>query len=243
MPSTTSSGRYAVCTYSLQASLMREQGADRVPRHVAIIMDGNGRWAAARDLPRSEGHAAGERALWDVVHGAIEAGVQHLSVFAFSTENWARPPDEVDFLMNFNRDLLRARRDELHRLGVRIRRIGRREEVPADVLKEFDDAEAMTKNNERMDLLICFNYGSRAELEDAAGLGPISEHLYAPDVPDVDLVIRTSGERRLSNFLLWQSAYAELYFTDKLWPDFDRHALFAALEDYAARDRRYGGLT
>ena len=215
----------------------------KVPRHVAIIMDGNGRWAAARDLPRSEGHTAGERALWDVVHGALEAGVRYLSVFAFSTENWARPPDEVDFLMNFNRELLRARRDELNSLGVRIRRIGRRDGVPDDVLKEFDEAEAMTRGNDRMVLLICFNYGSRAELEDAAAAGSIPEHLYAPDIPDVDLLIRTSGERRLSNFLLWQSAYAELYFTDELWPDFDRQALFAALEDYAERDRRYGGLT
>jgi undecaprenyl pyrophosphate synthase len=215
----------------------------KVPGHVAIIMDGNGRWAAARDLPRSEGHTAGERALWDVVHGALEAGIRYLSVFAFSTENWARPPDEVEFLMNFNRELLRIRRDELHSLRVRIRRVGRREGVPPDVLNQFDEAEAMTRNNERMELLICFNYGSRAELEDAAAGGSISEHLYAPDVPDVDLLIRTSGEKRLSNFLLWQSAYAELYFTDKLWPDFDRHALFAALKDYAARDRRYGGLT
>jgi undecaprenyl diphosphate synthase len=216
---------------------------EKVPRHVAIIMDGNGRWAASRDLSRSEGHTAGERALWDVVHGALEAGVRYLSVFAFSTENWARPPDEVDFLMNFNRELLRVRRDELNRLGVRIRRIGRRDGVPDDVLGEFDEAEIMTEGNDRMELLICFNYGSRAELEDAAAVGSIQEHLYAPDVPDVDLLIRTSGERRLSNFLLWQSAYAELYFTDKLWPDFDRHALFEALKDYAERDRRYGGLT
>src|SRR5918999_3382043 len=215
---------------------------ERVPAHVAIIMDGNGRWAASRNLPRSEGHTAGERALWDVVHGALEAGVGYLSVFAFSTENWVRPPDEVDFLMNFNRELLRVRRDELNRLGVRIRRIGRRDGVPDEVLGEFDEAEIMTEGNDRMELLICFNYGSRAELEDAASVGSIQEHLYAPDVPDVDLLIRTSGERRLSNFLLWQSAYAELYFTDKLWPDFDRHALFEALKDYAERDRRYGGL-
>src|SRR5918992_3519971 len=146
---------------------------EKVPRHVAIIMDGNGRWAASRDLSRSEGHTAGERALWDVVHGALEAGVRYLSVFAFSTENWARPPDEVDFLMNFNRDLLRARRDELHGLGIRIRRIGRRDGVPDDVLSEFDEAEAMTRGNDQMELLICFNYGSRAELEDAAVAGSI----------------------------------------------------------------------
>jgi undecaprenyl pyrophosphate synthase len=214
----------------------------RVPRHVAIIMDGNGRWAEGRGLPRTKGHEAGERALFDVVEGAIEAGIEFLSVYAFSTENWARPADEVDFLLGFNRSLLRQRRDDLNERGVRIRRVGRRDPVPQDVLDEFDAAEAATAANERMELLVCFNYGGRAELEDAAAAGSIPDNLYAPHVPDVDLLIRTSGERRLSNFLLWQSAYAELYFTETLWPDFDRHALFAALEDYAARDRRFGGL-
>jgi trans,polycis-polyprenyl diphosphate synthase len=212
------------------------------PRHVAIIMDGNGRWAELRGLERTRGHEAGERALFDVVEGALEASVRYLSVFAFSTENWNRPSEEVNFLLGFNRHLLRQRREELHERGVCIRRIGRRERVPADVLNEFDDAEARTKSNTRMDLLVCFNYGGRAELEDAARAGAIAENLYAPDVPDVDLLIRTSGERRLSNFLLWQCAYAEFYFTDLLWPDFDRKALFAALDDYAARERRFGGL-
>jgi undecaprenyl pyrophosphate synthase len=215
--------------------------AERVPRHVAIIMDGNGRWAERRKLPRTKGHEAGERALFDVVEGALEAGVRYLSVYAFSTENWSRPDDEVEFLLNFNRSLLRQRRDELDERGVRIRRVGRRGGVPDDVLKEFDAAEELTQANDRMDLLVCFNYGGRAELDDAAASGSIADNLYAPDVPDVDLLIRTSGERRLSNFLLWQSAYAELYFTDTLWPDFDRHALFAALEDYAQRERRFGG--
>ncbi|MDQ3952481.1 MAG: polyprenyl diphosphate synthase [Actinomycetota bacterium] len=205
-------------------------------------MDGNGRWAEVRGLPRTKGHEEGERALFDVVEGALEAGVSFLSVYAFSTENWARPADEVDFLLGFNRTLLRQRRDDLNERGVRIRRVGRRVPVPQDVLDEFDAAEAATAANDRMELLVCFNYGGRAELEDAAAAGSIPENLYAPHVPDVDLLIRTSGERRLSNFLLWQSAYAELYFTDTLWPDFDRHALFAALEDYAARDRRFGGL-
>ncbi len=214
----------------------------RIPRHVAIIMDGNGRWAEVRGLPRTKGHEEGERALFDVVEGALEAGVSFLSVYAFSTENWARPADEVDFLLGFNRTLLRQRRDDLNERGVRIRRVGRRVPVPQDVLDEFDAAEAATAANDRMELLVCFNYGGRAELEDAAAAGSIPENLYAPHVPDVDLLIRTSGERRLSNFLLWQSAYAELYFTETLWPDFDRHALFAALEDYAARDRRFGGL-
>ncbi len=214
----------------------------RVPQHVAIIMDGNGRWAEARGLPRTKGHEAGERALFDVVEGALESGIRFLSVYAFSTENWARPADEVDFLLGFNRALLRQRRQELHERGVRIRRIGRREPVPQDVLDEFDEAETVTAGNDRMELHVCFNYGGRAELEDAAAAGSIPEHLYAPHAPDVDLLIRTSGERRLSNFLLWQSAYAELYFTETLWPDFDRHSLFEALADYAGRERRFGGL-
>ena len=223
----------------------------RVPAHVAIIMDGNGRWAKQRGLPRTKGHEMGERALFDVVEGALEANIRYLSVYSFSTENWNRPVEEVDFLMNFNRSLLRQRRNDLDERRVRIRRIGRRELVPDDVLEEFDEAERRTAHHTRMDLLTCFNYGGRAEIEDAArraaaggaGVsGAISENLYAPDVPDVDLLIRTSGEMRLSNFLLWQSAYAELYFTDTLWPDFDRHSLFEALSDYAARERRFGGL-
>ncbi len=222
---------------------MSSSGGDRVVGHVAIIMDGNGRWAEQRGLPRSKGHEAGERALFDVVEGALEAGLRYLSVYAFSTENWTRPPDEVEFLLNFNRTLLRKRRDDMNERGVRIRRIGRREPVPPEVLAEFDEAEALTAHHTRLDLMVCFNYGGRAEIEDAAGQGSIEDNLYAPDVPDVDLLIRTSGERRLSNFLLWQSAYAELYFTDMLWPDFDRHALFEALRDYSGRRRRYGGLS
>ncbi|HET7482425.1 MAG TPA: polyprenyl diphosphate synthase [Actinomycetota bacterium] len=215
---------------------------ERTPAHVALIMDGNGRWAEERGLKRSEGHEAGERALFDVVEGALEAGIRYLSAYAFSTENWTRPVDEVDFLMNFNRRLLRQRRDDMNERGVRIRRIGRRQGVPDDVLAEFDAAEEKTGHNERMDLLVCFNYGGRAELEDAAAAGSIPDNLYAPDVPDVDLMIRTSGEMRVSNFLLWQSAYAELYFTETLWPDFKRGGLFGALRDYASRERRFGGL-
>ena len=214
----------------------------RIPQHIAIIMDGNGRWAELRGLTRSQGHEAGERALYDVVLGALEAGVRYLSVYAFSTENWSRPKEEVDFLMDFNRMLLRARRDDLSARGVRIRRLGRRALVPPDVLQEFDETEQLTDANDKLDLLVCFNYGGRAELEDAAAQGPIPQNLYAPEAPDVDLLIRTSGERRLSNFLLWQSAYAELYFTDVLWPDFDRSELSLAIEDYGRRIRRYGGL-
>ncbi len=220
--------------------------AERVPAHVAIIMDGNGRWAEERGIARTKGHERGEQALFDVVEGALEAGIGWLSVYAFSTENWSRPADEVDFLLNFNRRLLRQRRDELDERRVRIRRVGRRSGVPEEVLAEFDAAEDLTRHHDRMQLLVCFNYGGRAEIEDAVEAGgpsAIARNLYAPDAPDVDLLIRTSGERRLSNFLLWQSAYAELLFTDTLWPDFDRHSLFDALRDYAARDRRYGGLT
>jgi undecaprenyl diphosphate synthase len=212
-----------------------------IPSHIAIIMDGNGRWAEARGLPRTAGHEAGERALFDVVEGALEIGIRYLSVYAFSTENWDRPTEEVEFLLNFNRILLRKRRDDLHQRNVRIRRVGRREPVPTDVLNEFEAAEAMTAGNTRMDLLVCFNYGGRAELEDAAARGSIEDNLYAPDVPDVDLLIRTSGEMRLSNFLLWQSAYAELYFTEELWPDFDRHSLGEAIQEYERRERRFGG--
>lgn len=215
---------------------------DRLPKHIAIIMDGNGRWAEARGLDRTRGHEQGERALFDVVEGAIEVGIGYLSVYAFSTENWARPQAEIDFLMNFNRELIRIRRDDLHERNVRIRRIGRTDPVPQDVLDEFAAAEEMTRSNTGMQLLVCFNYGGRAELEDAAAKGDIASNLYAPDVPDVDLLIRTSGEYRLSNFLLWQSAYAELYFTETLWPDFDRQALFGAIKDYAGRDRRFGGI-
>ena len=215
---------------------------DRLPGHVGIIMDGNGRWAEARGLDRSLGHEAGERALFDVVEGALEAGLRYLSVYAFSTENWARPPSEVAFLLGFNRRLLRQRRAYMVERGVRMRRLGRRDPVPGDVLEEFDAAEEATRGNDRLALQVCFNYGGRAELEDAAARGSIPAHLYAPDLPDVDLLIRTSGEKRLSNFLLWQSAYAELYFTEMLWPDFSRAALFEALRDYAARRRRFGGL-
>ncbi len=215
---------------------------DGVPVHVALIMDGNGRWAADRGLPRTAGHEAGEKALFDVVEGGIEAGVRYMSVFAFSTENWTRPNEEVEFLLGFNRTLLRQRREDLNVRGVRIRRIGRDEPVPQDVLDEFAGAEELTRANTKLDLLVCFNYGGRAEIEDAAAKGDIASNLYAPDVPDVDLLIRTSGERRLSNFFLWQAAYAELYFTETLWPDFDRHALWGALHDYTERERRFGGL-
>ena len=232
--------------------------ADLVPGHVAIVMDGNGRWAKPRGLTRTKGHEAGEAALLDVIHGAIELGIGHLSAYAFSTENWKRSPDEVRFLMGFNRDVIRRRRDELDAMGVRVRWAGRRRRLWRSVIDELEEAERRTRDNRTLTLQFCVNYGGRAEIADAAAaiavevaagrLDPnkvdertIARHLYEPDLPDVDLFVRSSGEQRTSNFLLWQSAYAEMVFLDTLWPDFDRRDLWRAVEVYAARDRRYGG--
>src|SRR4051812_39006687 len=220
-------------------------------------MDGNGRWATQRGLPRTAGHAAGEAALFDVVEGAIEVGVRWLSAYAFSTENWKRSPDEVRFLMGFNRDVIRRRRDEMHERGVRVRWAGRRPRLWKSVVHELEVAEEMTRDNDVLTLTMCVNYGGRAEIADAAAavaraaragrLDPrkVDEKLFArfldePDMPDVDLFVRSSGEQRISNFLLWQSAYAELVFLDVLWPDFDRRHLWQAVEQYAERERRYG---
>jgi undecaprenyl diphosphate synthase len=230
---------------------------DRVPRHVAIVMDGNGRWAKQRGLPRTAGHEAGESSLFDCVEGAIELGVQAISAYAFSTENWRRSPDEVRFLMGFNRDVIRRRRDEMHELGVRVRWAGRRPRLWRSVIKELEIAEELTRDNDVMTLTMCVNYGGRAEIADAAAaiareaaagrLDPdkVDESTFArfldePELPDVDLFVRSSGEHRTSNFLLWQSAYAEFVFLDTLWPDFDRRHLWAACEEYAARQRRFG---
>ena len=229
-----------------------------VPKHVAIVMDGNGRWANQRGLTRVEGHRAGEAALLDVVAGAIEIGVQHLSVYAFSTENWKRSPDEVKFLMGFNREVLRRRRDQLNAWGVKVQWVGRTPKLWNSVITELRDAEEMTKKNSTMTLQMCVNYGGRLELVDAvrqiageaaAGkLNParltektIQQHLYAPNLPDVDLFIRSSGEQRTSNFLLWQSAYSEMVFQNTLWPDYSRQNLWDAVESYIGRDRRFGG--
>ncbi len=234
-----------------------ELPAELVPRHVAVIMDGNGRWARARDLPRTAGHERGEAALFDVVEGAIEAGVRYVSAYAFSTENWRRSPEEVRFLMGFNRDVIRRRRDEMHALGVRVRWAGRRPRLWASVIKELQVAEEMTRDNDVLTLTMCVNYGGRAEIADAAAelarraaageIDPakIDERafagaLYVPELPDVDMVLRSSGENRFSNFMLWQSAYAEMVFMDVLWPDVDRRTLFEAIDIYARRDRRYG---
>ncbi|MFV0526836.1 MAG: polyprenyl diphosphate synthase [Acidimicrobiales bacterium] len=231
--------------------------SDRVPRHVACVMDGNGRWAQQRGLKRTDGHAAGEEALLDVVEGAIELGVSWLTVYAFSTENWRRPGDEVRFLMRFNESLLVGRRDELHEMGVRIRFIGRRDwRVPKRLLRRMDESVALTAGNRRLTLTIAFNYGARAELVDAVraiaaeGIDPgaidedtISKRLYDPEMPEVDLWIRTSGEHRLSNYLIWQSAYAELVFVETYWPAFRRNHLAEAIAEYQRRDRRFGGLS
>lgn len=231
--------------------------ADQVPRHVAIVMDGNGRWAKQRGLPRTAGHEMGEAALFDVVEGGIEIGVKAISAYAFSTENWKRSPDEVRFLMGFNRDVIRRRRDQMHELGVRVRWAGRRPRLWRSVIKELEIAEELTRDNKVLTLTMCVNYGGRAEIADAAAalardvaagrINPdkITERTFAryldePDMEDVDLFWRTSGEQRTSNFLLWQSAYAELVFSDIAWPDVDRRALWAAIEEYAARNRRYG---
>ncbi|GAA3706279.1 isoprenyl transferase [Nonomuraea antimicrobica] len=229
-----------------------------VPRHVAVVMDGNGRWAKARGLPRTEGHRAGESSLFDVIEGAIEMGIPYLSAYAFSTENWKRSPDEVRFLMGFNREVIRRRRDELNAMGVRVRWAGRPGRLWKSVISELQAAEQMTVSNRTLTLQFCVNYGGQAEIVDAAVKlaediaagrvkpSKVTEKVFAryldePEIPSVDLFLRPSGEQRISNFLLWQSAYAEMVFLDRLWPDFDRRDLWEACEIYAKRDRRYGG--
>ena len=230
---------------------------EQVPAHVAIVMDGNGRWAKQRGLPRTAGHEAGEVSLLEVVHGAIEIGVKEISAYAFSTENWRRSPDEVKFLMGFNRDVIRRRRDEMNDLGVRIRWVGKEQRLWKSVINELQEAEELTEKNRVLTLNMCVNYGGRAELVDATvaiarevakrKLKPeeiteklLTKHLYNPQMRDVDLFLRSSGEQRTSNFLPWQSAYAEMVFLDVLWPDVDRRTLWRAIEIYAERERRFG---
>lgn len=232
--------------------------AEFVPKHVAVVMDGNGRWANARGLPRTAGHEAGEAALLDVVAGAIDVGVTHVSAYAFSTENWKRSPEEVRFLMGFSRDVLRRQRDTLNSWGVRVRWAGRRPRLWRSVIKELETAEEVTAQNTVCTLTMCVNYGGRAEIADAAKaiahevaagrLDPdritektVARFLDEPELPDVDLFLRSSGEQRISNFMIWQSAYAELVFLPEPWPDVDRRSLWSAVEEYASRDRRYGG--
>jgi undecaprenyl diphosphate synthase len=231
--------------------------ADQIPNHVAVVMDGNGRWAKKRGLARTAGHEAGEAALFDVVQGAIQIGVKELSAYAFSTENWRRSPDEVRFLMGFNRDVLRRRRDEMNSMGVKIQWVGRPQKLWGSVINELQEAQELTKKNKVLTLNMCVNYGGRAELVDAVQeiaaevskrkLKPdqisekiIAKHLYSPKMSDVDLFLRSSGEQRTSNFLPWQSVYAEMVFMDVLWPDVDRTTLWKAIEIYAERERRFG---
>ncbi len=228
-----------------------------VPNHVAIVMDGNGRWARKRGLPRTAGHEAGEAALLDVVHGAIAIGVKEISAYAFSTENWRRSPEEVKFLMGFNRDVLRRRRDEMHSLGVRVRWVGKSGRLWKSVISELEDAEELTKRNKVLTLNMCVNYGGRAEIVDAIKLiarevkskkinpdsiteKTLHKFMYNPQMSDVDLFLRTSGEERTSNFLPWQSVYAEMVFMDVFWPDVDRTTLWKAIEIYNQRERRFG---
>jgi undecaprenyl diphosphate synthase len=231
---------------------------DLVPNHIAVVMDGNGRWAKERGLPRTAGHEAGEASLMDCIYGSLELGVKWLSAYAFSTENWRRSPEEVRFLMNFNRDVIRRRRDEMNDMGVRIRWAGRRPKLWRSVIEELEACEQLTKKNSKLTVTMCVNYGGRAEIVDAVSaialeiaagrIDPnkvtertVKKYLDEPDMPDVDLFVRSSGEQRLSNFLLWQSAYSEFVFLPTLWPDFDRRHLWHACEIYASRDRRYGG--
>jgi undecaprenyl diphosphate synthase len=231
-----------------------ELDSNRVPVHVGIVMDGNGRWARKRGLARTEGHSAGEEALFDVVEGALELGIRWLTVYAFSTENWKRPADEVRFLMSYNESLLRRRRDELNDRDVRMRFAGRRDwRVPRRLLRQMDESMDLTAGNHTMNLTIAFNYGGRAEIIDAVkammadGVRAdkvnekvLRRYLYNPEMPDPDLMIRTSGEYRISNYLLWELAYSELVFTDVLWPDFRREHLFEAVREFQRRDRRFG---
>ncbi|MCQ9352352.1 isoprenyl transferase [Corynebacterium sp. 153RC1] len=243
----------------MPAEIPTEIPAEFLPRHIALVMDGNGRWATERGLPRTEGHKRGEAVLLDMVDTCLELGVPYLSAYAFSTENWRRSASEVRFLMGFNRDVLRRQRDYLHSRGVRVRWAGRRPRLWRSVIRELEAAEQLTEHNTNMTLAMCVNYGGRAEIVDAARaiarkaaageLRPeeiteqtFTQFLDEPDMPDVDLFLRPSGEKRTSNFLLWQSAYAEMVYQDKLFPDYTSADLRAAVLEYAQRDRRFGGV-
>ena len=229
------------------------------PRHVAIIMDGNGRWASARGLPRGEGHRRGVEALRKTVRAAGEMGISYLTIFSFSAENWTRPPSEIRDLMGLLRRFIRNDLAELHQNRVKVRVIGERGDLDPEIRRLLDEAEELTRNNDKLTLVVAFNYGARQEIARAAAklaakvrageIDPsavtaelIGQNLDAPDLPDPDLIIRTSGEQRLSNFLLWQAAYSELVFVPTYWPDFDRAALEGAIAEYHRRERRFGGL-
>ena len=229
-----------------------------IPQHIAIVMDGNGRWAKERGLPRTAGHQAGEKVLFDIVEAAIKFGVKEISAYAFSTENWKRSPEEVKFLMGYSREMLRTRRDRLNEMGVKINWLGRPQRLWKSVIAELEEAERLTQKNKKLTLNMCVNYGGRAEIVDAATelardvkrgkvkVDSISEktlekYLYSPVMRDVDMFLRSSGEQRTSNFLPWQSSYAEFVFMDVLWPDMTPDLLWKAIEIYSERDRRFGG--
>ena len=250
--------RRSVTIEPFRPSALKKLGIDpkTIPQHVAVIMDGNGRWVEQRNLPRTEGHLKGEEALFECVEGALELGISWLTVFGFSTENWNRPKNEVQFLINFNRETIRKRRDELHERNVKIEFIGREDwRMPKGLLRDMNDARNLTKQNSAMTFTIAFNYGGRAELVDAFramekdGISSkqitekkITQYLYGKDMPEPDLIVRTSGEQRISNFLLWQSAYSEFLFLDTFWPDFTRESLYQAIAEYQIRSRRFGAL-
>jgi undecaprenyl diphosphate synthase len=226
---------------------------ERIPTHIAIIMDGNGRWALSRGLPRMAGHRAGTENLRRVIEACIEFGIRYLTIYAFSTENWGRPKEEIEGLLHIIEDVIDRELNELHREGVRLRHIGHLDRLPPMLQEKVLDAVEVTQHNDRLVLNVAFNYGGRDEIICAIrsmivdGIQPeqvdsdmVSRYLFTAGLPDPDLIIRTSGEMRVSNFLIWQGAYAEWYFTPTLWPDFDREAFHEALIDYSRRDRRYG---
>jgi undecaprenyl diphosphate synthase len=229
---------------------------EKIPRHVAIIMDGNGRWAISRGLPRLAGHKAGTENLRRIIRASVEFGVKYLTIYAFSTENWGRPPEEVRGLMNILEDVIDRELGELHKEGVQLRHIGRLERLAPTLQEKVLDAVDVTKNNDRLILNIAFNYGGRDEIVRAIqhmmkdGVSPekvtdemVSQYMYTAGVPDPDLIIRTSGELRVSNFLIWQAAYSEWYITPTYWPDFDKDEYRRALKAFVQRDRRYGGVS
>jgi len=230
-----------------------------IPRHVAIIMDGNGRWAQKHHLPRLSGHEAGRKSVKEVVQAAIHYGVRYLTLYAFSVENWQRPREEVQGLMGLLRGVLREELQEMGKQGIRLRMIGRKQDLPEAVREELEAAMENTKGNTKLDLILALSYGSRVEITEAVqavarevkvgSLDPeaiqektVSDHLYTREIPDPDLLIRTSGEMRISNFMLWQISYAEIHITPVLWPDFGKKEFALALEDYAGRERRFGGV-
>jgi undecaprenyl diphosphate synthase len=228
-----------------------------IPQHIAIVMDGNGRWAKERGLPRTAGHQAGEKVLFDIVEACIEFDVKEVSAYAFSTENWKRSPEEVKFLMGYSREMLRNRRDRLNEMGVKINWLGRPQKLWKSVISELEEAEELTKKNKKLTLNMCVNYGGRAEIVDAAAElardvkrgkvkadsineKTLEKYLYSPKMRDVDMFLRSSGEQRTSNFLPWQSSYAEFVFMDVLWPDMTPKLLWKAIEIYSERERRFG---